>query len=332
MPGWGRTTCRRRFPERIKGQWLQYHYTVRPEGEPPPTDAGDGTEYSAVNADVTEAFEQFSASKAAGDVLLIDATGTIVYSLDKRNDVGTSLTDGPYAGGALATAVTQDLPRVPFGTTILTDFTVSATGRAALYAVSAVRDGSRVLGALAVEIPVELLNSVTSADGNWEAVGLGEDGDAYIVASDLRLQSEPRAWLDDREGYLDSLREGTEDEQAQVDVIELFGSPAGIQVIDTEAVRAALGRRRLRREHPQRVRRLGVRLGAVVRRQWSSMGGRHRGAAVCRPGTADRLPAAHPRGAGDRASARRRARHLAGAGADQAYPTDGASSPGHRRR
>lgn len=228
------------LPRTSQGRWLQSQYTVRPEGEPPPTDAGDGTEYSAVNADVTEAFEQFSESKGAGDVLLIDATGTIVYSLDKRNDVGTSLTDGPYAQGALARAVTEDLPRVPFGTTILTDFTVSETGRAALYAVSAVRDGSRVLGALAVEIPVERLNAVTSGNGNWESVGLGQDGDAYIVASDLRLQSEPRAWMEDPVSYLDALRGGTEDQQAQVDVIELFGSPAGIQIVDTEAVRTAL--------------------------------------------------------------------------------------------
>ena len=238
--GLGPYTLQDVLPRTDAGRWLQSQYTVRPQGEPPSIDAGDGSAYSAVNADVTPYFEEFSQSKGGGDVLLIDASGTIVYSLDKANDVGTSLVDGPYAGGALARAVTQDLPRTPFGTTVLTDFAVSATGRAALFAVSAVRNGSQVTGALAVEIPVELLNAVTSADGSWEAIGLGDDGDAYIVASDMRLQSDPRPWAEDPVSYVAALRADSEDAQTEADATELFGSPVGVQVVDTEAVRAAL--------------------------------------------------------------------------------------------
>ena len=108
-----------------------------------------------------------------------------------------------------------------------------------MFAVSAIRSGSKVIGALAVEVPVAALNRIVSADGNWEAIGL-TDGDAYIVASDLTLQSEPRAWTEDPQAYLERLRAGDEQDQAEADLIELFGTPVGIQVIDTEPVAVAV--------------------------------------------------------------------------------------------
>jgi class 3 adenylate cyclase/HAMP domain-containing protein len=227
------------LPGTEAARWLQYHYTVRGDGEPPPVDAGDGTGYSALNARFTAPARAFAERKGVGDILLIDENATIVYSLEKRNDVGTNLVDGPYADGALADVATIGLPRARVGTTLLTDYAVSATGRAALYAVTPLSNGVAIVGGLAVEIPVGLLNDVTSANGDWEGIGLDE-GDSYIVGVDGRLQSEPRAWIDDPQGYLDRLRSGDEDEQAVADLIEFVGSPVGIQTIDTEPVRAAI--------------------------------------------------------------------------------------------
>jgi class 3 adenylate cyclase len=237
--GVGPVTASELVPSRAAAQWVQYHYTVRPPGEPPPVDAGDATGYSEVNASVNDAVRAFSDSKAGGDVLLIDDTGTIVYTLDKGNDVGTSLVSGPYSQGALAQVVSTGLPRARVGSTLLTDFSISANGRPALYAVSPLSNGAKVVGGLALEIPVEALNSVTSADGEWEAVGLGE-GDTYIVDAAGRLQSEPRAWTDDPDAYLDRLRRGDESDQAEAQIIDVVGSPVGVQVIDTAPVRAAI--------------------------------------------------------------------------------------------
>jgi len=228
------------LPRTEAGQWVQYHYTVRPAGEPPPVDAGDGTTYSQVNAAVTPDVESFSQSQSGGDVLLIDERGTIVYSLDKLNDVGTSLVSGPYQESALARAVTESLPRARVGTAVLTSYAVSPTGRASLFAISAVTNGSQVVGALAVEIPVDAINAVVSSDGQWDDIGV-RAGDVYVVGSDGTLQSEPRAWQDDPTGYLERLRSGTEEEQEEARLIELFGSPVGIQVVDTEPTRVAAG-------------------------------------------------------------------------------------------
>lgn len=237
--GLGPVTVDDIVPERPAAQWLQYHYTVRPPGTDPPVDAGDGTDYSALNASVDDGARRFAESKGGGDILLIDDTGTIVYSLFKRNDVGTSLVDGPYAGGALAELVTERLPQTRVGTTLLTDFAVSATGQASLFAVSAVRSGGRITGAIALEVPVASLTAIATANGDWEGIGLTE-GDAYIVSTSGLLQSEPRRWTEDPQGYLDRLRSGDEQDQLVADQIELFGSPVGIQIIESRPVQAAL--------------------------------------------------------------------------------------------
>ena len=227
------------LPSTPAAQWVQYHYTVRPPGEAPPADAGDGTAYSQVNAAFTEVAQGYSDPLGGGDVLLIDESGTVVYSLGKRNDVGTNLETGPYSEGALAQVVTTSLPRSRVGRALITDFAVSASGRPSLFAVTALSTGAQVVGALAIEVPVSLLNRITSADGDWAAIGL-ESGDSYIVGANMRLQSEPRAWVEDPEAYLERLRSGDESDRLEADVIEFFGSPVGIQEIDTLAVRTAL--------------------------------------------------------------------------------------------
>ena len=180
--------ARELVPRTRAGRWLQYHYSLRPSGTQPPADAGDGTRYSALNAEITDIMRSFSESVGGGDVLLIDRDGTIVYSLEKGNDVGTNLVSGPYAGSALSQIVTERLPISRVGTTLLTDFAVSPTGEAALYAVSSVPDENAVIGALAMEVPVAALNRLTTGATAGDSIGLTE-ADSYIVASDTRLQS-----------------------------------------------------------------------------------------------------------------------------------------------
>lgn len=232
-------------PDTRAAQWVQYHYTLREPGEPPPVDAGDGTRYSRLNAEFAPVLQEMSDARGGGDVLLIDDAGTIVYSLDKSIDVGTNLITGPYAQTALGQLFTERLPRARVGTPLLTDFSVSADGQPALYAVSAVRSGERLAGAYAVEIPVAAVNQITNASGGSHATS-AEDSDTYLVASNGLLQSEPRAWIEDPDGYLDRLRGGDEADQAEARLIELFGSPVGIQQVDTVAVQAALDGRDFR--------------------------------------------------------------------------------------
>lgn len=228
-------------PDADRARYLQYHYTIAGgfDTRRSVDDAGDGSPYSAAHAVHHRYLRSLADALGFTDLLLIDATTErIVYSTEKRIDFGTDLRTGPYRESLLARTVLQKVPRVRVGEAVVADFEVylPGGGRSVLFAAVAVRSGTQVLGTLAVEVPVDALNAVTTAGGRWEEVGLG-DGESYVVGADRILRSERRGWLEDPDGYLEALDadDGTEE------LIRAFGSPVGFQTVDTEAVDIALG-------------------------------------------------------------------------------------------
>jgi class 3 adenylate cyclase len=217
-------------PPTPAGRFVQYHYRVAD------TPAGDDTAYSDAMAEHDRFLTGLSNTIAGGDLLLISrATGEIVYSVNRRIDLGTSLVDGPHADSSLAELFRQDLRRVRAGEALLSDFRIYIPngGRPVLFAASAIRSGNEIVGALAVEIPVTALDRITTADGNWAELGLG-DGESYVVASDGVLQSTSRAWIEDPDGYLADIQDPEERR-----LVEVFGSPVGVLNVDTEPVTQA---------------------------------------------------------------------------------------------
>ena len=223
-------------PTSNAGRYVQYHYGTATGGGEPPADAGDGSTYSEVNAANDEFLKTIANSTGGGDLLLISAeTGEIVYSTSKNIDIGTSLIDGPYNDSALAEAVLDKVPRAQSGDAVMTDFQIyiPASGSPVLFVSSAIKSEHDVIGVLALRLPVAALNNLTTANGNWEEIGLG-DGESYVVDSNFILQSESREWIEDPQSYLDKVGDDT-----TRSLIEIFQSPVGIQVVDTEPVQAA---------------------------------------------------------------------------------------------
>ncbi|MGI9614463.1 MAG: adenylate/guanylate cyclase domain-containing protein [Acidimicrobiales bacterium] len=226
-------------PNTDAGRYLQFHYVIQRRADGIAAaeflDAGDGSAYSAAHAR-HHPFLTGLNSTLAGDLLLIDSSGSIVYSTDKRLDFGTSLEAGPYQNSKLATAVLDGLPQASSRDAVLADWQMylPAAGKPTLFVVAAVRSDTTTIGAVALEIPAPALSAVTTAGGDWASVGL-PTGESYVVGPDLRLSSESRLWLEDPGRYL----ELTDPETTSL--IETFGSPVGIQLVDTEPARAALG-------------------------------------------------------------------------------------------
>lgn len=227
-------------PQSDAGKYLQYFYTTNPdvplEDRADVDDAGDGSTYSAAHAEHHPYLRSLLDTIGFDDLLLISAADAeVVYTVEKRIDFATSLTDGPYRDTELAETVLDELGTVRFGEAVMSDFQIflPGGGRPAAFVASAVRDDTELTGAVVLQISIEQLNRISTADGEWESVGLG-NGESYVVGSDGLLRSESRLWIEDPDEYL----ERVSDELATQ--IEALGSPVLVQPIDTEPVATVL--------------------------------------------------------------------------------------------
>lgn len=232
------------FPESERAQYLQYHYLaanpfeVRSELD----DAGDGSDYSAAHAIHHPTLRSMSRALGLGDMLLIDAeTSTVVYSVDKNSEFGTNLAAGPYLDSALAEAVVEQLQTAAADEAVVVDFEPYAPAGLAptSFMAAAIRDRGRVTGAVAVEIPNELLVDLTTAGKDWQGTGLGDTGEVYIVGEDSIMRTDSRLWLEDPDEYLELIADAGYDPEV-AKALDAFGTTVLIQPVRTEAVAAAL--------------------------------------------------------------------------------------------
>jgi hypothetical protein len=137
------------------------------------------------------------------DVLMIDVDGDVVYTAFKGIDLGTNLLSGPYRLSNLADAYRDAMSRNIVGDVVLADFKPysPSLGNPAGWAVTPIESGGEVIGALAIELPIDRINEVMTVGGAWELNGLGRTGETYLVGSDQTMRSTSRALLDDPAAY-----------------------------------------------------------------------------------------------------------------------------------
>jgi len=234
-------------PEKPAGRYLQHHYIAENPNQFDERGRLDGSGYSEAHAEHHPLLRKLMTNAGATDLLLVDAdSADVVYSVAKRIELGTDGFAWPPVGGEFSNirgidqALAQ-ITRVAVGESILADMTfyIPTRGDPVLFVGAAVRSGSDVLGAIITEVPVELLTAVMTAQQDWQLLGLGESGEAYLVGPDARLRSESRLWIEDPDDYLRRLVDHTGDE-ATAGVIETVGSPVLLQTVDNEAVSSAL--------------------------------------------------------------------------------------------
>ncbi len=227
-------------PDTDAGRYLQYHYIV--DADVPDDerilidDPGDGSGYSEIHAEQHPYLRQLKDTVTADDLMLISIPdGKIVYTTDKNIDFAVGLAEGAYSESKLTETLIDRLPLVRTGDSVLSDVQIyiPANGEAVAFVASAVRNGTELLGVLVLQVSAEQLTAITTANGNWEAVGLGA-GESYVVGADKLLRTQSRKWIEDPEGYLDSV----DDDLAEA--ITVFDSPILIQPVDTDPVAVAL--------------------------------------------------------------------------------------------
>ncbi len=234
-------------PDTEAGRLLQYRYLV--ENPNPPDERfrlvdqpSDDSAYRPAHAEHHPTLAGLTSTLGFGDMLLIDRSGRVVYSVQKRLDFGSRVGIGVGQSGPLGPDVLKKLDVVPVGETIFTDFAfyLPARARPTMFAIASVRDDTEVIGSIALEVPIDSVNSLMSGGAAWEETGLGDTGEVYLVGPDGLLRSESRRWIEDRVAYLDRISELDLDAQL-AERMAVLDTSVLLQPVDTEPVATAQG-------------------------------------------------------------------------------------------
>ena len=234
-------------PQSTISRYYQYHYL---SANPFPVADKDGMIESPSDTTIYNRFHKFYHPLFRNllmefdyyDIFLIDIKSlNIVYSVFKETDFATSLREGPYREsnlGALANEISENPERgkVSFG-----DYRAYSPsyGAPAAFVGSAIFDGNEAIGILAIQLPVDQVNTFMTSGESWSEFGLGETGEAYLVGSDNLMRSVSRYYLDDEEEYFDKLKAyGASDRT--VNNIRSYGTMILNQPVTSDAVELAL--------------------------------------------------------------------------------------------
>lgn len=183
--------------------WLQALYVAEnpnPAGKKEALDAADdGSQYSQYHAVWHEVFRTIVKKFGFEDLMLVDARdGRVLYSVAKGPEFQTSLMDGPYAKTSPAQLVKRLQVESKAGEYLLRDFDayLPLHGRPAAFAGSPVFEKDNKVGVLVVQVPLQKINDIMTAERQWEEVGMGATGETYLVGRDMLMRSESR-FLDD---------------------------------------------------------------------------------------------------------------------------------------
>ncbi len=193
-------------------RYLQYNYIA---ANPNPVGkkqrlvaASDGSAYSKVHGRYHPIFRNIVAKFGYYDMFLINPQGQIVYTVFKETDYATSLENGPYKDSNLARLVRQVIASKEKSFTQLVDFAAYAPsyGTPASFIAAPIYNGSRLVGVLAFQMPVDEINNVMTGNQDWLQDGLGKSGETILVGQDTLMRSASRFYLEDPKGFLAQLK------------------------------------------------------------------------------------------------------------------------------
>ena len=226
-------------------RFLQYQYIA---ANPNPVSrkqlldrASDGSAYSRVHGLYHPIFRNIVAKFGYYDMFLINPQGQIVYTVFKETDYASDLQTGPYRDSNLAGLIRQVIASKEKGFTNLADFAAYAPsyGAPASFIAAPIFSGSRLVGVLAFQMPVDEINNVMTGNQSWQQDGLGSTGQTFLVGSDSLMRSASRFHLKDPNAYLAELRSlGTK--EGAIARLRQYGTTILQQPVTSPAVARAL--------------------------------------------------------------------------------------------
>jgi len=204
--------------------------------------AHTGTDYDALHNRYHPVIRQFLQRFGYYDIFLVDAaSGHVVYSVFKELDYATSLKNGPYADSGLGKAFQKALQAKSSDEAFITDFEpyVPSYNLPASFIASPIFENGNLTGVLIFQMPIDRINKIMTHNQRWQANGLGESGETYLVGSDSYMRSDGRFLIENKPGYLQLLR-STGANSSLIKQLDSKGTSIGLQPVRTDGVKKAL--------------------------------------------------------------------------------------------
>jgi class 3 adenylate cyclase len=223
-------------------KYLQAHYTA-PFNDWDKAirfdDARDGSAWSAANARFNDFFREIVLRFQFEDALLLDNRGNVVYTAYKGVDLGTNILTGPYREGELRDAFQKALASNAVDYVGVTDFgDYQPADEPTAWMVSPVGPQGRVEGVLALQFPISKISRLMTVDRQWEAAGMGDTGETFLVGPDALMRSDSRLFVENPQDFRrDVVNAGTPPDVAEESIRQ--GGTTLVQPVATEATRMA---------------------------------------------------------------------------------------------
>lgn len=231
------------LPSSAAQKYLQAYYTApgRPTADSLPVeDAGDGSAWSAANARFDFYIRGIVSRFSYRDALLLDMQGNVVYSVMKGPDFGTNILTGPYRESNLRDAYEKALASNDVEFVWITDFQTYQPhlGEPTAWVVSPVGMNGKIVGVMALPVPIGKINKIMTADKHWGAAGMGAATETYLAGPDNLMRSDSRLFLEDPQEYRrEAINAGTPPDV--VDRAIRLGGTTLVQPVPSAGLRAA---------------------------------------------------------------------------------------------
>jgi class 3 adenylate cyclase len=167
-------------------------------------DALDGSDFSAIHRQYQPLLRRFIIDFGYDNLYLLDSnTGEILYNCTKTPAFATNAMNGPYSDSGMGEVFRALHKCKDKGAIQVVDFRhfAAAQGKPQALLACPIFDGPDEIGIVALVMPTDEINRVTTGDLGWQRDGLGNTGEVYLVGSDGLMRSKSRLLLEDRDRY-----------------------------------------------------------------------------------------------------------------------------------
>jgi class 3 adenylate cyclase/HAMP domain-containing protein len=200
------------LPPTPEGMYLHYWYIAKNTNSPLERDkldrAADNSLFNDTHGKYQPLIRKMVRDYGYGNVLLIDnATGDVVYTVNKTHIFGTSLLTGPFASFTPGKLFRTLRDSKGLNDVQIQDFIIAlfAAGRPLAFMATPLREGGKQLGVLMVAVPLDAINKIMTGSNQWKSDGLGDTGEVYLVGSERLMRSAARPYMENPARYRASL-------------------------------------------------------------------------------------------------------------------------------